>query len=183
MVMSAAVDLRLTNADIEAMPEDGNRYEVIDGELFVSSAPQAIHQHILMNIGYEFRIYLKQHPIGKVFPGVGIVFDEYDGVIPDLVFATDERMRTALVGGRFRAAPEIVIEIVSPGHSNDRRDRHVKRSLYATHSVEEYWIVDPENRSVEIHRRDSGFENLRGKDELTSPVLPGFSVPVSAFFE
>jgi len=181
--MSAAVDLRLTNADIEAMPEDGNRYEVIDGELYVSSAPQARHQDVLMNIGYAFREYLKRNPIGKILPGVGIVFDECDGVIPDLVFATDERMRKALIGGRFHAAPEIVIEIVSPGHSNERRDRHVKRNLYAARGVDEYWIVDPENRSVEIHRSDSVFENLRGKDELTSPVLPGFSVPVSVFFE
>jgi Uma2 family endonuclease len=181
--MSAAVDLRLTNADIEAMPEDGNRYEIIDGELFVSSAPHAVHQRVLMNIGYAFRVYLASQAIGEILPGVGIVFDEYDGVIPDLVFATDARIRQTLAGGRFRAAPEIVIEIVSPGHSNERRDRHVKRNLYAARGVDEYWIVDPENRSVEIHSRDRGFENLRGKDELTSPVLPGFSVPVSAFFE
>lgn len=181
--MSAAVDLRLTNADIESMPEDGNRYEVIDGELFVSSAPHAIHQRVLMNIGYAFRVYLASHAIGEILPGVGIVFDEYDGVIPDLVFASKERMRKALAGGRFRAAPEIVIEIVSPGHSNERRDRHVKRSLYSARGVDEYWIVDPENRSVDIHRLDGGFENLSSGDELTSPLLPGFSVPVSAFFE
>jgi Uma2 family endonuclease len=181
--MSAAVDLRLTNADIEAMPEDGNRYEVIDGELFVSSAPSLLHQRIVTRIITAFGRYLDKNTIGEIFPGVGIVFDEFTGVIPDLVFATHGRMRQATAGGRFHAAPEIVIEILSPGASNERRDRHVKRNLYSVRSVEEYWLVDPENRSVEIHRRNREAENLRGKDELTSPVLPGFSVPVSALFE
>src|SRR5580698_4333437 len=101
--MSYASDLRLTNADVECMPDDGNRYELIDGELYVSSAPGFNHQIILMNIGIAFSDYLRAHPIGRVAPGVGIVFDEYSGVIPDLVFATKEHMRKALASGRFRA--------------------------------------------------------------------------------
>jgi len=181
--MSTASDLRLTNADVETMPDDGNRYELIDGELYVSSAPSFIHQTILLNIGAAFLDYLREHPIGRVAPGVGVIFDDYNGVIPDLVFATHERMKKALVGGRFHGAPEIVIEILSPGASNERRDRHVKRSLYAARGIDEYWIVDPENRSVEVHRRNEAgdlvFEtSLRQSDELTSSFLPGFSVRV-----
>ncbi len=163
--MSAAVDLRLTNADIEAMPEDGNRYEVIDGELFVSSAPSLMHQDILTRIMASFIRYLDRNAIGEVYAGVGIVFDEFTGVIPDLVFATHGRMRKATAGGRFQAAPEIVIEILSPGTSNERRDRHVKRNLYSERSVEEYWLVDPENRSVEVRPRNREADNLRGKDK------------------
>lgn len=113
---------RLTNADLEAMPEDGNRYEVIDGELYVSSAPGFLHQTVLTNIVGAFLDYLREHPIGRIVPGVGVIFDDYDCVIPDLVFATHERMRKTPVGGRFQAAPEIVIEILSPGPSNARRD-------------------------------------------------------------
>lgn len=185
--MSTASHLRLTNADLEAMPDDGNRYEVIDGELYVSSAPSFIHQNILMNIGVAFRDYLREHPIGRIVPGVGVIFDDHNGVIPDLVFATHDRMRKALVGSRFRAAPEIVIEILSPGISNERRDRHVKLALYASRGVDEYWIVDPENRSVEIHRRDEAgnlvFESsLHQDDELTCGLLPGFTVRIDTFF-
>jgi Uma2 family endonuclease len=118
---------------------------------------------------------------------VGVIFDDDDGVIPDLVFATHERMRKALVGGRFRAAPEIVIEILSSGASNERRDRHVKLTLYAARGVDEYWIVDPENRSVEIHRRDAAGQlafdsRIQQSDELTCGLLPGFAVRVEAFF-
>src|SRR5580692_7296921 len=166
--MSYTSDLRLTNADLEAMPDDGNRYELIDGELYVSSAPSFIHQNILVNIIAAFLDYLRQHPIGRILPGVGVIFDDYNGVIPDLVFATKQRMSKVVAAGRFRAAPEIVIEILSPGTSNERRDRHVKLTLYAARGVDEYWIVDPENRNVEIHRRDAA-----GKLAFVSSVLQG----------
>ena len=186
--MSAASALRLTNADLEAMPEDGNRYEVIDGGLFVSGPPSFSHQTILVNIGVAFTDYLRAHPIGRIAPGVGLIFDDYNGVIPDLVFATHERMRKTLMSGRFYAAPEIVIEILSPGASNARRDRHVKLSLYAARGVGEYWIVDPENRGVEIHRRDEAgdlvfIQSVRQSDELTCALLSGFGIRVDTLFE
>jgi Uma2 family endonuclease len=185
--MSAASELRLTNADLEAMPDDGNRYEVIDGELYVSSAPNIIHQTILVNIAVAFAEYLREHPIGRILPGVGVIFDDYNGVIPDLVFASKERMSIAVRAGRFQAAPEILIEILSPGASNQRRDRHVKRSLYAARGAGEYWIVDPENRSVEVYRRDTAGDlafdkNFQQGDELTSGFLPGFRVRIDALF-
>jgi len=185
--MSYLTDLRLTNADLEAMPDDGNRYEVIDGELYVSSAPSFIHQKILINIGIAIGNYLREHPIGQIVPGVGVIFDDYDGVIPDLIFVTNERLRKTLAGGRFHAAPEIVIEILSPGSSNQRRDRQVKRSLYAARGAAEYWIVDPENLSIEVHRRNESGELVFDKsllqgDELTSGLLPEFSLPVDALF-
>lgn len=185
--MKAATELRLTNADLEAMPEDGNRYEVIDGELYVSSAPSYLHQIALTNIVLAFGLYLRDHPIGRILPGVGVIFDEYNGVIPDLVFATHERIRRTLGAGRFQAAPEIVIEILSPGTSNQRRDRHVKRSLYAAHGVDEYWVVDPENRSLELHLRNASGDlvfdgSLQQADDLTSDLLPGFTVRIEALF-
>ncbi len=185
--MSTAADFRLTNADVESMPDDGNRYELIDGELYVSSAPTVIHQRMLFRIAIAFNDYLRAHPIGEILPGVGVIFDDHNGVIPDLVFATEERMRKATAAGRFHAAPEVVIEILSPGASNERRDRHVKLALYAARGVDEYWIADPLNRSMEIYRRDAAAhlvfsENVQQDQQLTCRVLPGFSVPVNAFF-
>jgi Uma2 family endonuclease len=108
------------------------------------------------------------------------------------VYASRNRLREVLVGGRLKGAPEIAIEILSPGAGNEKRDRHIKLNLYSARGVDEYWIVDPENQSVEIYRRSgqrtSGDANLdmrvnllRG-DELTSPVLPGFSIQVSSLF-
>ena len=118
---------------------------------------------------------------------MGVIFDDYDGVIPDLIFVTHERMRKTVRGSRFYAAPEIFIEILSPGASNERRDRNVKLNLYARRGAGEYWIVDPENRCVEIHSRNEAgdlvFEQtLRQTDELTSALLPGFAASVDKFF-
>jgi Uma2 family endonuclease len=185
--MGTTSELRLTNADLEALPEDGNRYEVIDGELYVSGAPGLIHQIVLTNLLIGLANYLREHPVGRVLPGVGVIFDDYNGVIPDLVFVTNERLRKTVAGGRFHAAPEIVIEILSPGASNERRDRHVKRSLYASRGVSEYWLVDPENQAVELHRRKEAGELVFDKsilqtDELTSGLLPGFALCVNTLF-
>ena len=185
--MSTAAHLRLTNADMEAMPEDGNRYEVIDGEMYVSTSPSFFHQRVLSKFIVAFDAYLRGNPIGEYAPGVGVIFDDYNGVIPDLVFATRATMSKALIGGRFHAAPEIAIEILSPGSTNERRDRQVKRSLYDTRGVGEYWLVDPENRTVEVYRRDEAnalvFDRtLQQTDNLTSAILPGFSIGVDTLF-
>jgi len=162
--MAAKVEPLMTVEDIDAMPEDGNRYEVIEGELFVSRAPGLPHQIISVNIVYEFKKYLDQHPIGLVIPTPGLVFSQYSGVIPD-----------------------IVIEILSPVRENVSRDRVAKRQLYAKHGVEEYWIVDSENRSVEIYRLASEklepAKMLRDQDEITSRLLPGFTCPLASIFK
>jgi Uma2 family endonuclease len=178
----------LTIADLEATPDDGNRYELIEGELYVSSAPSFFHQSVLMNLAALLWNHLRENPIGTVLPGVGVVFDDHDGVVPDLIYASNERLRKVLAGGRLTGPPEFAIEILSPGAANEKRDRHIKLNLYAARGVDEYWILDPENRSIEVHRRSATGrldlrENLRGLDLLTSPVLPGFAAKVSELFE
>jgi len=186
--MKSYIEPPLTIADLEATPDDGNRYELIEGELHVSTAPSYLHQTVLMNIADAFRQYLREHPVGEIVPGIGVIFDDFSGVIPDLVFFTKERKDRILAGARLIGAPDIAIEILSPGASNERRDRYLKRQLYSTHGVGEYWIVDPETRSVEIYRKldEAGFvlaEKLQIGDELGSTVLEGFRLPVRAIFE
>jgi Uma2 family endonuclease len=186
-VMRSAGHLRLTNADLECMRDNGKRCELIDGELYVSDPSDFVDQSTLINIASASAECLRDHQIGRILPGVGVIFDDYNGVIPDLIFITYERMRKTLREDRFYGAPEIMIEILSPGTSNERRDRDVKLSLYASNGVGEYWIVDPENRSVEVYRRNEAgnlaFENcLRQTDELTCAFLPGFAVSVDKFF-
>jgi Uma2 family endonuclease len=185
--MTAYTEPPLTIADLEATPDDGNRYELIDGELYVSTSPSTFHQSVLTNILVPMHIYLRQNPIGKVYPGVGIVFDDFNGVIPDLVYLSNARYEQTWANGKFTGSPELVIEILSPGIANERRDRHVKRNLYSSRGAHEYWIVDPEKRSMEIHRKrkQGGLEFaliLQAEDELTTTLLPGFTIPVEAVF-
>ena len=185
--MSAKVEPLMTVEDLDAMPEDGNRYEVMEGELFVSRAPGLPHQILSVNIVYELRKYLDRHPIGIVVATPGLVFSQYSGVIPDVVFFTHARGSEIISGERLVAAPDIVIEILSPGRENVSRDRVAKRQLYAKHGVNEYWIVDSENRSIEIYRltaeRHELAAMLREQEEITSPLLPGFTCPLASIFK
>ena len=184
--MSAKVEPLLTVADLDLLPDDGNRYELFEGELIVSRAPGLSHQRVLTNIIGIFLAYLDNNTIGEILPTPGVVFDEYNGVIPDAVFISNQQISTIGSGERINEAPEIVIEIVSPGKENAQRDRVMKRQVYGRHGVKEYWIVDPETQSLEIYRFEKRTlklaATLTDEDEVTSPALPGFSCKAGKFF-
>jgi Uma2 family endonuclease len=184
--MVAKIEPLMTVANLDACPDDGNRYELIEGELFVSRAPRLPHQLVLQRLQGAFFIYLQKNPIGQVVPGAGAIFSEYDAVIPDLVFVRNERWDGIVADDKFVGAPDLVIEILSPGKENRERDLVVKRQLYAKYGVEEYWIVDTENKCVLVYRlKGPSLEQnaeLKNEDEINSPVLPGFRLKVSALF-
>lgn len=169
-------------SDLDLMPDDGNRYELIGGELYVTKSPKIIHQDITGNIIYDFRIYLSNNRIGKILPVQGVVFSEIDGVIPDLIYISNERLKSITENGRVVGAPDLVIEILSPGAENSRRDRVAKRHLYGKFGVREYWIIDPETVSIEVYLLDNGqmrlASTLSKDDILTSSLLPGYSTSV-----
>src|SRR5215471_3746154 len=176
----------VTVDDLQAMPDDGNRYEVIGGEIFMSRASGLTHQRVSGNLFSLFRNYLDSNPIGEVLATPGVVFSEIDGVIPDIVFFTNERAKLILSGERIIAAPDLIVEIVSPGSENQRGDRVIKRQLYAKFGVREYWIGDYQSRTVEVFTLKDGTLALSATfhedDELTSAVLPGFRIRVREIF-
>lgn len=176
----------LTVAYLDTLPDDNNRYELIEGELFVSCAPGLPHQLVLQRLQVALVNYLETHRVGIVAPGAGAVFSDYDAVIPDLVFVRNERWDEIVANDRFVGAPDLVVEILSPGKENRNRDLLAKRRLYARYGVEEYWIVDRENRSVMIFRlQDRTLEEiatLHDADEISSPFLPGFKLNVGSIF-
>jgi Uma2 family endonuclease len=176
----------LTVSDIASMPDEGNRYEVIDGELLESTAPSWLHQFALAQLLTAMIVYLQKNPIGQANFGVGVIFDQFNGVIPDLVYLSHERMKS-IGGERLSGAPEIVVEALSPGSQNEARDRTVKRQLYHQNGVSEYWILDLDAKSVEIHiaGRTGGFQSkivLHENDLITTALLPGFEFPVAKLF-
>src|SRR5215217_6694351 len=143
----------LTIADWDAMPrEDGNRYEIIEGELFVSCSPGLTHQIVSDNLITLLRNFLKLNRIGVAVSTPGLVLSQYSGVIPDLVYFSNKSRDRVISGERLTSAPDLVIEILSRGSENTRRDRVVKRQLYAKHRVPEYWIIDCQRRVVEVYR-------------------------------
>ena len=184
--MSTHVEPIVTVADLDLLPDDGNRYEVIEGELFVSRAPSLTHQLVSGNLYSSIRGHLDQEPIGIVVAGPGVIFSDISGVIPDLIFISNERRDEIASGERVTGAPDIVVKIVSPGVGNERRDRVVKRQLYATYGVKEYWVVDFESRSIEVYVNDGQTlvlaATLSERDKITSSVLPGYRCRVESIF-
>jgi Uma2 family endonuclease len=185
--MAAKIEPLLTVADLDACPGDNNRYELIEGELFVSRAPRLPHQLVLQNLQLILGNYLKSHPVGILVPGAGAVFSEYDAVIPDLVFVRQERWDQIVANDRFEGAPDLVVEVLSPGPENKRRDFLVKRQLYAKYGVDEYWIVDSQNRTVLVYRLQGQvleqIEELTDGGAISSPLLPELRVNLTAIFD
>jgi len=178
---------RWTSADLDALPDDGKRYEIIDGELFVSKQPHFYHQMICTGISTLLFNWSKQSNLGHTVIAPGVIFAEHNDVVPDIVWISNERLPAALgKDGKFHSAPDLVIEVLSPGRANERRDREAKLKLYSRRDVLEYWIVDWRTHSIEIYRRQTNdlelFATLTKGDLLESPLLPDFSVQINALF-
>jgi Uma2 family endonuclease len=185
--MASKVKHLMTVDDLEAIPYDEtHQYELIEGELYVSCAPGIPHQLVLHKLQLRLGNYLEQNPIGTLVPGPGAVFSDYDSVIPDIVFVSKERWDGIVEDDRFYAAPDLVIEVLSPGSQNRTRDLTLKHRVYGKYGVKEYWVVDCLERSVIIFRlkgkRLEEIAMLTENDTLESPVFPGLSLNLSAVF-
>ena len=179
---------RWTSADLEAFPDDeGKRYEIIDGELFVSTQPHFYHQQACGKLYALLENWSKQSHLGQPIIAPGLVFADDDDVVPDVAWLSKQRLRSALgADGKLHSAPDLIIEVLSPGPTNRRRDREAKLKLYSRRGVLEYWIFDWLAHSIEIYRRKNTHLELsatltRG-DFLESPLLPGFSAEVDDLF-
>ena len=179
--------VRWTTADLELFPDNGNRYEIIDGELFVTRAPHWNHQKVCVRIISPLDSWSQATSLGQVVPAPGIIFGENDNVIPDVVWASNERLPLLLdEAGHLTGAPELVIEVLSAGIENEKRDREFKLKLYSARGVREYWIVDWRNQQVEVYRREQAslklVATLFNGDELNSPILPNFTCAIASLF-
>jgi Uma2 family endonuclease len=184
------VQRRYTSADLDNLPDiEGIRYEIIDGELFVSKAPGLGHQYPCTVLTFALHGWSVTIGHGLVYGTPGLVFSEDDDVIPDLVWISKERLASGRdASGHITVGPELAIESLSPGAANERRDREAKLGLYSRRGVDEYWIVDWRRHRVDVFRRGGGpslelAATLGDEDALTSPLLPGFEVKVASLWE
>lgn len=176
-----------STADLALFPEDGNRYEIIDGDLFVTRAPNWKHQKAATRISTALDIWSETSQLGEVVQAPGIIFSDSDNVIPDVAWASNTRLAASLdEAGHLIAAPELIVECLSYGGNNEQRDRQLKLKLYSARGVLEYWIVDWKRQQVEVYRRQDNrlvlVETLRPGDSLSSSLLPGFSVAIVRLF-
>jgi Uma2 family endonuclease len=184
-----SVQRRYTSRDLEILPDiEGIRYEIIDGELHVSKAPGLEHQYACVELITALHTWTKTVGFGRVYGAPGLVFSEDDDVIPDLVWISRDRLNAGRdASGHITVGPDLAIEVLSPGSTNERRDRESKLNLYSRQGVTEYWIVNWRRHNVQVFRRVDDeltlVTTLDDGDMLTSPLLPGFELPVVNLWE
>ena len=187
--MSQTADrVRWTVRDLEVLPQsEGTRYELIDGELFVTRSPHRKHQQVAGKIFGILDAWSEESGLGEAIPSPGIIPSDTDNVIPDVVWVSKKRLGLIEdAAGHLTGFPELIVEVLSPGEKNIRRDREAKLKLYSVQGVQEYWIADRLAKRLEVYRREHGSLGLAATmleaDELTSPLLPGFHCLVSRLF-
>jgi Uma2 family endonuclease len=175
----------MTYDDYVALPDDGNRYEVIEGELWVVPAPNRKHQDVVLNIAVELRNFVRAKQLGHVYVApFDVVLSRTNVVQPDVLFISNDRLDIMTDAGA-TGAPNLAIEVSSS--STRRRDGVTKLHLYEEFGVDEYWIVDPARATVTVHRRSGEklaiVAKLQLDDVLQTPLLPGLRVELSSIFE
>ncbi len=177
--------IKLTYDDFLLFPDDGKRHELIDGEHYVTPSPNTKHQRVSGNLFFLMRAWLEEHPIGQVFYApFDVVFSRFDVVEPDLLYVSNERMKEIVTAQHVTGAPDIVVEIGSPG--TRKRDETIKRRLYERSGVSEYWVLDPALDVVRVYRREgAAFTrpvelSTEAGDVLTTPHLAGLELPLDA---
>ena len=187
--MSQTVEqVRWTVYDLEVMPlNEWISYEIIDGELFVTRSPHRRHQQVCGKIFRQLDAWSELSGLGEAIIEPGIIFSEEDNVIPDVIWVSKERLaQIEDEAGHLIGAPELIVEVLSPGKQNERRDKEAKLKLYSIQGVQEYWIANRLTRQVEIYQRENArlvlVATLLGNDQITSPLLPGFYCSIRCFF-
>lgn len=187
MMQTATKQVRWTISDLDGFPDNGNRYEIIDGELFVTRSPHWNHQEAAGEIVTELYLWSEQNGLGQAVMSPGIIFSESDHVIPDVVWISNQRLADLLDdAGHLTGAPELIVEVLSQTEKDKERDKKTKLKLYSVQGVQEYWIVDYQQQQIEVYRRDRAILErvltLFATDELTSPLLPEFRCLVGSLF-
>lgn len=176
--------ISLTYDDYCALPNDGRRYEILEGEFSVTPAPLTWHQEVLRNLVRVLDRYLETHPIGKLlFAPVDVILSRTTVVQPDLVF-----VRTAnyhLVTARaIEGPPDLVVEVLSP--STAETDRVTKAQIYVRSGVLYYWLVDPDGESLQAYERTGeGYQltvQASSGETFQHPLFPKLSIPLGSIF-
>ena len=169
-----------TYEDYAALPDDGNRYEVIEGELVMAPAPRVSHQRCSFNLGLIVGPYVKAHGLGEILAApCDVVLDARNVLQPDLIFISKTRSEV-VTEKNLQGAPDLAVEILSP--SSLRRDRVQKMRIYARHGVAHLWLIDAQARTLEELVLDGSTYRLASAcegDEVFRPaIFPGLEVPL-----
>ncbi|OFV99630.1 MAG: hypothetical protein A3H28_14500 [Acidobacteria bacterium RIFCSPLOWO2_02_FULL_61_28] len=175
---------RMTYDQYCLLPEDRNQHELFDGELVMTPSPSARHQQIVRRLLERVSAHVEANSLGEVFVSpLDTIFDQYTVLQPDILYVSQDRL-PEVVKERIEGAPNLVIEVLSP--TTIERDRRRKLAVYSQFGVREYWIVDPEDQTIEVYAQEEGELRFTRKfisgQTLESPLLPGFRLAVKSIF-
>lgn len=171
----------LTYADYLELPNDGKRYQLLDGELDVTPAPSTLHQRVVTNLLVFLELYVRRDRLGTVLVApCDVLLSDITVVQPDLLFVARER-REIVRPEHVRGAPDLVVEVVSPRTA--RTDREVKRQLYARYGVPHYWLIDPEQRAATALVLEAGGYRQavvsQGDETFAAPPFADLAIPLA----
>jgi Uma2 family endonuclease len=150
--MLSELKRKLDYSDLQVAPDDGRRYELVRGEIFVTPSPSPMHQRISKRLQRQLEAYFETRSLGEVFDApIDLILTERDVFVPDLVVVSDP---SHITERGIEAPPTLIVEILSP--STRGQDRGLKARRYAELGVEHYWIVDPDRKRLECHRLAEG---------------------------
>jgi Uma2 family endonuclease len=174
----------LTYRDYEALPNDGRRYEIHEGELSVTPAPRTRHQVVSARLMIRLGAHVERLGTGLVVAApLDVILSDTTIVQPDIVYVAADRTRAISERG-IEGAPTLVVEILSP--STAQIDRQTKIQLYARHGVPWYWLVDPDARTVEVYGLAGGAYTLAarvtGDEPFSAEPLPDLTIPLASLW-
>src|SRR5262245_9271368 len=167
-----ATRIVLTYADLAALPADGKRYELLEGEVYVTAAPRPRHQQVVGNLYLIIAEHVRRLGLGEVFLSpIDVILADVTVVEPDLVYLDAGRLQRVSDRG-VEGPPTLFIEVLSP--STASADRGIKRQLAAKYGVPQYWIVDLEARVIETYHLAGTYEPGPRLEGSTPAMLPPF---------
>ncbi|GBC75866.1 hypothetical protein HRbin07_00058 [bacterium HR07] len=177
----------LTYDDYLRLPNDGKRYEILEGEIFVSPSPATKHQIISMNLSAILHQHVRQHKLGIVLSAPTDVVLSYTNVVqPDLLFISNAR-KNIITEKNIQGAPDLIVEILS--ETSAEQDRTTKKQIYARHGVKEYWLIDPDHETVEVYKLDTkrrAFQHVatyQSDEVLQSALFPHLAITLAELWE
>lgn len=173
--------IMLTYEDYLELPNDGRRYEILDGDLFVTPAPSSRHQRVSRNLQFVIHQFAGQHSPGEILAApIDVILAPTTVAQPDLVFVSREH-QSIVTERAIEGVPNLVVEILSP--TTTKTDRTTKASLYARYGIPHYWIVDADSRTFEAYELSQNAyrltTSLTGDSTFSPSLFPGLTISLA----
>lgn len=177
-------ELQFTYSDYKEFPEDGKRYEILEGRLLMVPSPFINHQRVSGRLFWHINKYVKENGLGEIFhPPCDVILSEINVVQPDIIFISKENAQI-ITEENIKGTPDLLIEILSK--TSKKNDEIIKKKIYANNQVNEYWIVDPVGSSVKVYvEPKKGYKLLKEffeVDTISTPTFPELNLSLQFIF-